>query len=161
MAVRDYLANETVEQKLKVGDNFPDFELFNQDLTTTKLKDLGNKKKVVIFFPSIQTPICDMQLNQLANDLKNHDVALVGVSNDAPIAGGTWCSQKNHDNVTFLSLFNNNYELAKALGLFLPELPALTYRAVFVLDENNKVVYLEYAPTLKTELNLLKVLDFL
>lgn len=69
-------------------------------------------------------------------------VTVYVVSLDLPFAQGRWCGPEGVENVVTLSDYKDR-NFGKSYGVFIEELALLT-RAVFVVDEENKVTYAEY-----------------
>ena len=146
-----------VGEKIKVGDNAPDFLVVDNNLKNVTLSDT-NGKRIFITVPSIDTSVCDMEVrkfNEEATKLK--DVTVYVVSMDLPFAQSRWCGNAGVENVKIVSdykhkSFGNNY------GTLVEELGLLS-RAVFVVDENNKVKYVEYCEDIVNEPNYEKALE--
>lgn len=144
-------------KQVKVGDNAPDFNLIGLDLSETTLKDTSGKR-IFVVVPSLDTPVCDTEVkkfNEEASKLSN--VSVYVISADLPFAQARWCGASNVSNVKVLSdykvrNFGENY------GVYIEELGILT-RAVFALDENNKVIYSEYCEEVANEPNYEAVLN--
>jgi len=128
---------------VKAGDKAPDFVLADNGLAPKKLADYAGKVKVITTFPSIDTPVCDMQVrefNKRAAGLSK-DVAVLGVSVDLPFAQARFCAAAGITGVATLSDYKER-AFSKAYGLFIKEL-ALTARSVIIVDKADKVVYVE------------------
>jgi thiol peroxidase len=128
---------------VKVGDKAPAFVLADNDLGVKKLSDYAGKVKVITTFPSIDTPVCDMQVrefNKRAASLSK-DVAVLGVSVDLPFAQARFCAAAGITGVTTLSDYKER-AFSRSYGLFIKEL-ALTARSVIIVDKNDTVVYFE------------------
>ena len=129
--------------KLQVGDTAPDFVLTDTDLSKKTLADFAGKKKVISVVPSIDTGVCDAQTRRFNQELANaKNTVVITVSVDLPFAQARWCGAAGlEDAVTLSDYYDHSF--GKAYGLLINELHLLG-RAVFVLDENNKIIYLEY-----------------
>lgn len=142
--------NGTFPQK---GQAAPDFMLIDKRMGEVKLANYAGKRKVLNIVPSLDTPTCatsTRKFNQAASQLDN-TVVLV-VSADLPFAASRFCTTEGLDNVVALSTFRSpgfaqDYGVAVASG----PLNGLTARAVVVIDENDKVVYSQLVPEIKTE----------
>ncbi len=129
--------------ELKTGDPAPDFSLVDNSLKTVTLKDTGNHVRIFSVVPSLDTPVCDAQtkrFNEEAAKLPNVDI--ITVSMDLPFAQKRWCGAFGVDKVKMLSdhrdaSFGTNY------GTLIKEL-RIESRAIFVVDPNNKIRYVEY-----------------
>ncbi len=144
---------------LKVGDTAPNFTAVGNDLNPVSLNDTKGKR-VFLAVPSLDTPVCDMEVrkfNEEASKLDN--VSIYTLSMDLPFAQARWCGGANIDKVTTLSDYKDR-EFGKNFGVYIKELGLLS-RAVFVVDENNKVTYVEYLEEITNEPNYEKALEAL
>ena len=130
-------------KKLQVGDTAPDFSLTDTDLSKKTLADFAGQKNVISVVPSIDTGVCDAQTRRFNQELSDADnTVVITVSVDLPFAQARWCGAAGLNDAITLSDYYD-YSFGKAYGLLINELHLLG-RAVFVLDENNKITYLEY-----------------
>ena len=146
--------------QVKVGGNAPDFTVIDNDLNPFKLGDTKGKR-VFLTVPSIDTAVCDMEVrkfNQEATKL-SEDVTIYTISMDLPFAQGRWCGGAGIDRVKTLSDYKDR-EFGNNYGVYINELGLLS-RAVFVIDENNKVIYVEYLNEITDEPNYDKALEAL
>lgn len=130
--------------ELKPGDKAPDFVLNKDLLTEVSLDDFEGKVKLISVVPSLDTSVCDMQtrrFNQEAASL-GKDVVILTVSVDLPFAQARWCGAAGVDRVITLSDYKNR-SFGLAYGVLIKELQ-LDMRSIFVLDKDNKLVYVEY-----------------
>lgn len=137
--------------QLRVGDKAPDFTLINNELQPITLQDTKGKR-IFVVVPSIDTGVCDMEVrkfNEEASKLDN--VTIYTISMDLPFAQARWCGAAGIKNVITLSDYKNR-EFGDKYGVYINELGLLT-RAVFVLDENNNVIYVEYCNEVTDEPN--------
>jgi len=129
--------------ELKAGDTAPDFHLVDNSLKPITLKDTGAHVRIISVVPSLDTPVCDAQtkrFNEEAASLPNVDI--ITVSMDLPFAQKRWCGAFGVDKVKMLSdhmdgSFGSNY------GTLIKEL-RIESRAIFVVDEHNKIRHAEY-----------------
>lgn len=136
-------------KQVKVGDTAPDFLLMDHSLNTVKLSDTSGKR-VFIVVPSLDTPVCDLEVrafNEKAAELG--DISIYAVSVDLPFAQARWCGAHDIEKVVTLSDYKDR-EFGKNYGVYIEELGLLT-RAVFIIDENNKVIYAEYVPEITNQ----------
>jgi thiol peroxidase len=128
---------------VKVGQLAFDFKLISQDLKIVKLSDFSGKIKVINFFPSLDTPVCDLQVkefNKSAAGLSS-DVVVIGVSQDLPFAQARFCSVNEIKNEVVLSdyrfsSFGLNY------GFLIKELNLLA-RGTLIIDQSNHISYIQ------------------
>jgi len=147
-----------VGRSLKAGASAPDFKATAQDLSGKALADFSGKIKVLTFFPSIDTPVCDMQVkefNKRASAL-SADVAIVGVSKDLPFAQKRFCDTFDIKSVTLLSDYKTS-SFGINYGVLIKELNLLARGAVIV-DKNNILRYKQVVGELTTPPDYEKIL---
>ena len=135
-----------VGNEVKVGDKAPDFTVLANDLSPVSLSNSEGKIRLISVVPSLDTGVCDAQtrkFNEVAAGL-GEDVVILTVSVDLPFAQKRWCGANGIESVQTLS-DHRDLSFGEAYGVHIQELRLLT-RAVFVVDQNNKVVYVEYVP---------------
>ncbi len=129
--------------ELKVGDAAPDFHVMDNSLKPVTLQDTGARVRIISVVPSLDTPVCDAQtkrFNEEAARLPGVDI--IAVSMDLPFAQKRWCGAFGVDNVKMLSdhmdgSFGSHY------GTLIKEL-RIESRAIFVVDQQNKIRHAEY-----------------
>jgi len=119
------------------------FTAVNQDLQEITLADFEGKIKIINSFPSLDTPVCDLQVKEFNKRAVSFgpDVAVVGISKDLPFAQKRFCQMNEIKNITVLSdykysSFGINY------GLLIKELNLLA-RSVLIIDKNGIIRYME------------------
>ena len=130
-----------VGRSVKEGKPAPDFKVVNTELKDIGLSDFQGKIKVVTFFLSLDTPVCDLQVkefNKRASKLSS-DIVILGLSKDLPFAQARFCSDNEIKDIKVLSdykysSFGMNY------GLIVSELNLLA-RGVLIIDKNNILRY--------------------
>ncbi|GGA44590.1 thiol peroxidase [Paenibacillus physcomitrellae] len=133
-----------VGPELKVGDKAPDFTLSKSLVEEVSLKDFEGKIKLISVVPSLDTGVCDAQtrrFNQEGHDLGDQ-VAVLTVSVDLPFAQARWCGAAGIDRVITLSDYKHR-SFGEAYGVLIKEFQ-LDHRAIFVLDADNTIRYVEY-----------------
>ena len=144
---------------VKVGDAAPNFVVTDNGLNEVNGKDLKGKR-VYVSVPSIDTAVCDTEVrrfNQEADKLEN--VKIYTISMDLPFAQARWCGNAGIESVQTLSDYKDR-SFGKEFGTYIKELGLLT-RAVFVIDENDKVIHVEYCEEVTAEPNYEAVLNAL
>ncbi|WP_195236895.1 thiol peroxidase [Romboutsia sp. 1001285H_161024_C4] len=146
-------------KQLKVGDKAPDFTVIDNELNPLKLDDTKGKR-VFLSVPSIDTPVCDMEVRRFNTEAsKLNNVTVYTISMDLPFAQARWCGAAGIENVKTISDYKDR-EFGKNYGVYINELGLLS-RAVFVVDEDDKIIYVEYLEEITEEPNYDKVLDVL
>ena len=132
-----------VGKNLKVGSSAPDFKVTSQDLKEISLSDFNGKIKVLTSFPSIDTPVCDLQIkefNKKAAGLSK-EVVILGISKDLPFAQKRFCESFDINGVTLLSDYKTS-SFGVNYGFLIKELNLLA-RTVVILDKVNTVRYIQ------------------
>ncbi len=131
--------------ELKVGDRAPDFECVDTALKPVRLADTGGKVRIFSVVPSLDTPVCDAQtkrFNDEAARLANLEVYTVSM--DLPFAQKRWCGNFGVDHVKMLS-DHRDASFGKNWGTLIKEL-RIESRAVFVVDPEGVIRYVQYVP---------------
>ncbi|MCM3790233.1 thiol peroxidase [Domibacillus indicus] len=131
--------------EVKAGDQAPDFTVLANDLSEISLADTRGKVRIISAVPSIDTGVCDAQTRRFNEEAANlANVEVLTISADLPFAQSRWCAAAGLENVKTLS-DHRDFSFAQNYGVGIEELRLLT-RSVFVLDSNDKVIYVEYVP---------------
>lgn len=143
--------------QLKAGDKAPDFTCVTaQDgLKPVTLKDTAGKVRLFSVVPSLDTPVCNKQTKTLAQTLTDmgDQVAAYTVSTDLPFAQTRFCTEAGISNMKNLSDLHNQ-SFGEHYGVKIVGLPVpLLARALFVVDANDTITYVEYVPEIATEPN--------
>ena len=148
------LGNQPVHlegEQLQVGQTMPDFITTLNSLEPFDSRTLTGKK-VYLSVPSVDTPVCSMELSRFIQDLNTReDVTCVSVSMDLPFALDRWCQAKQNEKVITTSDYKL-WDFAKKTGTRIQE-NGLLARAVFVVDENNIITHVEYVQEVTCEPN--------
>jgi thiol peroxidase len=134
-----------VGPRLNAGDPAPDFHCVDTRLQPVTLADTGSTVRIFSVIPSIDTPVCDMQTKRFDDESsKLEEIDIYSISTDLPFAEQRYCTTFGIDDVKMIS-DHLDTSFGKAYGVLVPELRILT-RAIFVLDRNNVIQYVEYVP---------------
>ncbi len=145
--------------ELKAGDRAPDFVALDKSLKEVTLRDFSGKIKIISVTPSIDTPVCHIQamrFNQEAQNLPD-TVVILNVSMDLPFAIEKFCASERIEKAIPLSdhrdaSFGNSY------GVLIKNLRLLA-RAIFVIDRDDIIRYIEIVPQLTNHPDYEKALD--
>ncbi len=143
---------------LKVGDNAPDFTLLDRNLKPVHLKDYAGKIVILSTVPSLDTPTCDVEtrtFNKKASEL-GENVYILTVSKDLPFAQKRWCASAGIDKVETLSDYKKS-SFATDYGILIKELELLT-RAIFIIDGDQKIKYIQFVKEISEEPNYEEIL---
>jgi thiol peroxidase len=152
-----------VGPELKPGDPAPDFEVVDNSLNPVNLAATGNAVRIFSVVPSLDTPVCDAQTKRFNDEAaKLAGVEVYTISMDLPFAQKRWCGAFGVDRVKMLS-DHRHASFGQAYGTLIKEL-RIESRAIFVLDKDNVIRYVEYVkevadfPDYEAALNAAKAL---
>lgn len=113
-------------------------------MTEVSLKDYAGKVKLISVVPSVDTGTCDAQTRRfnVEADKLGDDVVILTISVDLPFAQSRFCGAAGIDKVVTLSDYKNR-SFGHAYGVLIKEIQ-LDQRAIFIVDANDTVRYVEY-----------------
>jgi thiol peroxidase len=130
--------------EIKAGSDAPDFTALDNGLQPVKLSQARGKVIVLSAVPSLDTPVCDTEtrrFNVEAGKLGGN-VEVWTVSMDLPFAQKRWCGAFGVDHVKMVSDHKTG-SFGQAYGTLIKDLRILS-RAIFVVDKDNTIKYVEY-----------------
>lgn len=143
-----------VGRKIAVGKSAPHFRVVNSDLQEVSLSDFSlpaqdssvaqkGKIKIITSFPSIDTPVCDMQVKEFNKQALGPglEAVIIGISKDLPFAQKRFCAGFDIRNVTVLSDYKTS-SFGINYGLLIKELNLLA-RAVIIIDTFDTIRYIQ------------------
>ena len=144
---------------IKPGDDAPDVELLTNDLEPFKLSSLKGKVAVLITVPSLDTPVCDVETKRFNDEAQKlgDGVAVVVISVDLPFAQKRWCGAASVSAVQTLS-DHRDTAFGLAYGVLIQGVRLLA-RAIFVVDKDGDVRYVQLVPEVAQEPDYAAVLD--
>jgi thioredoxin-dependent peroxiredoxin len=143
-----------VEDNLpRVGEALPFFQLVNHSLEDITLESFHGKRKILHFFPGIDTPASAdsvRRLDALAQTLPN--LAILNISPDLPFTMSRFSETEQLLHSTNLSTLRGR-DMFKNYGVLImsSKLAGLPARALMVADENDKVLHVELVEDLTSE----------
>ena len=135
--------------EINVGQQAPDFELFDEQHNLFKLSEMkGEKNVVLLFYPGAFTGVCTTELNTVNNELDDYgsDTIVVGISTDSPFVQSEY---KKVNNFSFPLLSDHNAVVCEAYGAKYNNnftdmsLDRIAKRSAFVVDKEGKITYAE------------------
>ena len=138
-------------KEIKVGDQAPDATVVANDLSEVKLSSFKGSKLIISVVPSLDTGICDLQTKRFNKEAVNlgGDVVVLTISMDLPFAQKRWCTATSSNNVKTLSDYRYG-SFGEAYGLTIKGLRLLA-RAIYVVDQNGAVRYVQLVKEITTE----------
>jgi thiol peroxidase len=128
---------------IRSGDQAPDFTAIDENLNVVNLGDFAGQTKIISVTPSLDTPVCDLQLRRFNREAASlpRDVVVLNISMDLPFAIKRFCSTAGIDRAKALS-DHREASFGTAYGVLIKELRLLA-RSFFIIDKNNVVRYKE------------------
>jgi thiol peroxidase len=139
---------------LSVGDRAPEAVVVTKDLQEKMVGGAKGVVQVIITVPSLDTPVCETEtkkFNEMLAGMEGVDVTVVSM--DLPFAEKRFCESFNIGNVTVASDFR--YRDMEKYGVLIAEgaLKGILARAVFIVDKDGKVAYIQLVPEITQEPN--------
>jgi thiol peroxidase len=144
---------------VKVGDKAPDAILVDNDMQTVHLSEYDGKVRIIASVPSLDTEVCSTETRRFNSEASklSPDVQVLTISMDLPFAQKRWCGAAGIDRVKTLS-DHREASFGLAYGVLIKETRLLA-RAVFVVDKDGTVRYVQIVPELSQEPQYEPVLD--
>jgi peroxiredoxin len=130
-----------------VGQQAPDFTLFDSDKQKVSLSDHKGKNIVLLFFPQAFTSVCTEELCAVRDNLQAYEslnAQVFGISVDSVFTLGKYKDEQQY-NFPLLSDFNK--EVSKAYGSlyesWIFDMRGVSKRSAFVIDKKGVIRYAE------------------
>jgi len=145
--------------EVEVGQKAPDFEVVTNDLSTVRFSSFYGKICIISSVPSLDTAVCDMQTRRFNEEAikLGEDVVVLTISMDLPFAQKLWCGTAGVKNVQTLS-DHREASFATAFGVLIKDV-RLIARAVFIVDKDGFIRYIQIVDELTNEPDYRSVLD--
>jgi thioredoxin-dependent peroxiredoxin len=140
-----------IGREVLAGDKAPEFKVLANDLTERQLSDFSGKIKLIASVPSLDTPVCDLQIKRFNEEAVSlsKDILVIFISADLPFAQKRFCQAYDIKKVKTFS-DHRDMSFAQAYGVLIKELRLLS-RAIFVIDKQDTVKYVEYVKELASQ----------
>jgi thioredoxin-dependent peroxiredoxin len=149
---------ELVGPEIKVGEKAPDFTAVDKGMQTVTLASTGNGVRIFSVVPSLDTPVCDMQTKRFNDEAaKLPSISFYTVSVDLPFAQNRWCNSFGVDHVKMISDHKLG-DFGQKYGTLIKDW-RIESRAIFVVDKDNIVRYVEYVPEVAEHPNYEAAID--
>jgi thioredoxin-dependent peroxiredoxin len=128
---------------IKPGDKAPEFTVLDGTLGEVRLRDFAGKTKIISVTPSLDTPVCDLQIRRFNHEAANlpHDVVVLNISMDLPFAITRFCTTAEIDRAKALS-DHREASFGTMYGVLIKEMRLLA-RSIFIIDKDGVVRYKE------------------
>ena len=125
---------------LKIGDNLPEFSLFNQSNELILSTSFKNKFLIIFFYPKDDSPGCTKEVCSFRDshsELKNIDTEIIGISSDS-ITNHQKFAKNFYINYNLLSDYKKN--VTKLFGVPKSFFGLLPGRVTYIFDPNRKLL---------------------
>lgn len=138
--------------QLTVGDKAPIFTALANDFSEVSSNSESGKVRLYLSLTSLDTGVCDAETKRFNREAANlPNVAVSVISCDLPVAQKRWCGAANVSNLKTLS-DHRDLSFGTAYGTWVKETRLLS-RAVFLVDKDGVLQYVEYVPEIGQEPN--------
>lgn len=137
-----------IGDEVKKGIKAPEFTVLDSELKAVSLGDFKEKIKLIASVPSLDTPVCDLQIKRFNDEATklSKDIVVLFISMDLPFAQKRFCTEYDIKKVKTLS-DHKDADFGEKYGVLIKELRLLS-RAIFLLDKTDTVQYVEYVKEL-------------
>lgn len=147
---------------IQVGETL-NFTAVDKSLHKINLAKSVHGFKIISSVPSIDTKTCALQTAYFnAEAAKLEKFTIISISKDLPFAQNRFCEKlKLNSNFHILSDYQNNENSFSSKTNLLIDETQLLARSVIILDDNNKILYLQIVKEVSEEPDYDQVLKFL
>ncbi|HMH20520.1 MAG TPA: redoxin domain-containing protein [Puia sp.] len=133
--------------KIEIGQQAPEFSLYDSDKKKVSLTDFKGKNVLLLFFPQAFTGTCTKELCSTRDNIALYNQAnaqVLGISVDSIF---TLAKYKEEQQLNFPLLSDFNKEVSATWGVlydtFVFDMRGVSKRSAFVLDKEGKIRYAE------------------
>ena len=147
--------------ELDIGDMAPLVTVVNAQLEEVEVGGPSDKVQLIISVPSLDTDTCAAETRRFNQEVGALDICQTTVvSMDLPFASAKFCTTEGIDNLQVGSDYIDK-DFAKSYGVLMSDnkLKGLCARAVFIIDRNGIITYIQVVPEVTDEPNYEEVLE--
>lgn len=135
-------------EEIKVGQKTQDFKALNTNLEEMTLSSFKNKIKLIASVPSLDTPVCDLEIKRFNDEASklSKALAIIFISMDLPFAQKRFC-QANEIKIVKTLSDHRDADFGQKFGVLIKEIRLLA-RAIFILDKADVIRYVQVVPEL-------------
>lgn len=131
--------------KIEIGQQAPDFVLYDSGKNKVALSDQRGKNVLLLFFPLAFTSVCTAELCSIRDNIalyNKSDAVIFGISVDSPYTLARF-KEEQHLNFSLLSDFNKLVSAAYGAlyETFSMDLKGVSKRSAFVIDKNGIIKF--------------------
>jgi thiol peroxidase len=137
-----------IGEEIRFGQKVGDFKVLNTDLGDVLLSNFKNKIKLIASVPSLDTPVCDLEIKRFNDEASklSKDLVIMFISMDLPFAQKRFCQANEIKMVKTFS--DHRYaDFGQKFGVLIKELRLLA-RAIFIIDKDDVIKYIQVVPEL-------------
>ena len=145
-------------QQVNVGEQAPQFKVVDKNFAPVTLKDFQGQTLLISVVPSLDTGVCSIQTKRFNEEAAKlpKNITILTISNDLPFAQKRFCDVEKVDNIKVLS-DSVWREFGASYGLLIKDMGLLT-RAIFIINNQGKIVYKELVANISQHPNYDKAL---
>ena len=146
------------DEKIRVGQEAPDFTLPDENLQPVRLRDFRGQPVMIVFFPFAFSPVCQGEFCAIRDEWAGFDqagAAVLAISRDSVYSLRAWKEQQRFKH-TLLSDMKG--EVARLYGAW-NEAAGFAERLTVILDKDGRVSYLTRTETISTPRDQMEALD--
>ena len=139
-----------IGEEIKTGQSARDFKVLNTNMEEVTLSGFKNKIKLIASVPSLDTPVCDLEIKRFNDEAAklSKDLVIIFISMDLPFAQKRFCQANDIKIVKTLS-DHRDADFGRKFGVLIKELRLLA-RAIFILDKDDVIKYIQVVPELSS-----------
>lgn len=139
-----------IGEEARVGQKAQDFKVLDNGLKERYLSEFKGKIKLIASVPSLDTPVCDSEIKRFNDEMAklSKDIVIIFISMDLPFAQKRFCQEFEINKIKTFSDYRDA-DFGEKYGVLIKELRLLA-RAVFLLDKDDTVRYIEYVKEIST-----------
>jgi glutaredoxin-dependent peroxiredoxin len=133
--------------KIEIGQQAPDFTLYDSDRNKISLSEFRGKNVLLLFFPQAFTSVCTTELCNVRDDInryQNANAEVLGISVDSM---ATLNKFKQLEGYNFRLLSDFNKEVSRLYDsiyeIWFSEMRGVSKRSAFIIDKEGVVQYAE------------------
>ena len=129
---------------LKIGQKAPTFKVIDSELKEVSSDTYSGRVRLIASVPSLDTPVCDLEIKRFNEEAVklSKELAIIFISMDLPFAQKRFCQANEIKEVKTFS-DHRDADFGLKYGVLIKELRLLA-RALFVIDKDNTISYVEY-----------------
>jgi len=130
-------------EQVNIGEQAPQFKVVDKNFAPVTLEDFQGQTVLISVVPSLDTGVCSIQTKRFNEEAAKlpENITILTISNDLPFAQKRFCDAEKVDSVKVLS-DSVWRDFGTSYGLLIKDMGLLT-RAIFVIDNQGKIVYKE------------------